>query len=245
MSVTPRARSATDIDMLLMHTPEGANEAGVLSVLSGSRASFDFYLPPSGRLYRCNDWSRYIAWQAGDWPINQRSVGIEQWDYAARMGAAPPEHYDRLALVTAWLCSQTSIPPRHATTYGEPGIVAHAVITPDDRTDPGPGFDWEQLISKTTRVLSGSNVGGGTVANNIELVPRARGLLAVLTGAPDITVRTQPWIGSGNEEGVYPDGTQVRVMAKHVRDNGEVWYVVRGETRRFVGYVHESLIRGA
>lgn len=156
-AATYKPRSWSQIDSILIHTPEGY-EGGTLSVLQQGRAGFDWYLPPSGNLYRCNDFSRYVAWQAGSWPYNLRSIGIEQWDFAGNMANAPDAHYRRLANLVAWLCQLLDIPVRHAN-YGQPGLIAHAQVTPRKRTDPGRGFDWDRLI-RYTRANLGSGGGG-------------------------------------------------------------------------------------
>ena len=144
-AVTAQARGPHDIRAIVIHTPEGG-ESGTLGVLNGTRASFDFFLPLNGRLYQCNDYWRYIAWQAGDWDYNVRSVGIEQGDFAARSGQFPEAHYRRLAQLVAYLIQTTATPLRYATAYGQDGIIDHATITPAERSDPGAGFRRDLLL---------------------------------------------------------------------------------------------------
>jgi N-acetyl-anhydromuramyl-L-alanine amidase AmpD len=138
-------REASQIDVLVMHTPEGPC-APTLAVLDGTDAGFDFYLPLGGTFYQCNDFNRFVAWQAGEWNTNLRSVGIEQGDYAAHSGEFPQEHYDRLAQLVAAIVSVTSIPVQRATGLGQPGIIAHRDVTPGLRTDPGDTFNWDLLF---------------------------------------------------------------------------------------------------
>lgn len=144
-AATAQTRAPQDIRAIVIHTPEGG-EPGTLGVLSGTRASFDFFLPLSGRLYQCNDYWRYIAWQAGDWAYNERSIGIEQGDFAARSGGFPEAHYRRLAQLVAHLLETTATPFRYAIAYGEDGIIDHATITPATRSDPGANFRRDLLM---------------------------------------------------------------------------------------------------
>ncbi len=144
-SVTEQKRRPSDIVQIVMHTPEGY-ESGTLSVLQGTRASFDFYLPPSGKLYRCNDFWNFISWQAGIWEVNERSVGIEQWDKASNMGSAPVSHYQELAQLVAWLIQETGTPHRYTRDKSEPGIIDHRDVTPGRRTDPGEAFRRDLLM---------------------------------------------------------------------------------------------------
>lgn len=160
-AVTPRYRTKANISQILVHTPEGGT-SGSLSVLGGVGAGYDYLLPPSGELYKTNDWSRYIAWQAGDWPTNQRSIGVEQWDFAARMHLAPETHYDRLARLIAYLTETLEIRLEHAKTYGVPGLIYHRVVTPGRRCDPDncgkSPFDMDQLLDKSLTLRRGGNI---------------------------------------------------------------------------------------
>lgn len=159
-AATRQDRTKADITQILLHTPEGGT-SGTLSVLSGGRAGYDFFLPPAGELYKCNDFYRYIAWQAGDWPTNQRSIGIEQWDYAANMHKAPASHYDRLARLVAYLTEVLDIRVEHATKYGQPGLIYHRTVTPGARCDPDncgkSKFDIVQLIDKVKTLRRGGS----------------------------------------------------------------------------------------
>lgn len=153
-AATREDRSLNQIDSLVIHTPEGY-EGGTLSVLKGENAGFDWFLPPSGNLYKTNAFAKYIAWHAGHWGYNVRSLGIEQWDFAANMKNAPNAHYRRLAHLVAWLTQLCNIPVRRAA-YGYPGLVSHAQVTPFYRTDPGKDFNWEKLIKYTKEIRGGA-----------------------------------------------------------------------------------------
>lgn len=154
-AATAKARNDSDIRVIVLHTPEGGVQA-TLGVLEGTRASFDFYLPLSGELYRCNDYRRHVAWHAGDWPYNARSVGIEQGDFAAKSGRFPDDHYRRLAYLVAYLIQTTATPLRYAKQYGEDGLIDHSTITPDRRFDPGPHFKRQQLLELVEAYLTGA-----------------------------------------------------------------------------------------
>lgn len=157
-AATRRDRTKADISSIVLHTPEGG-ESGTLSVLSGGRAGFDYFLPPNGRLYKCNDFYKYIAWQAGDWAYNQKSIGIEQWDFAANMHNAPDAHYDKLARLCAYLAATLEIKVQHAKSYGGYGFIYHRTITPNDRCDPDAcgrsAFKIDKLLDLTLTYMRG------------------------------------------------------------------------------------------
>lgn len=184
-AATARNRAGSDIRAIVMHTPEGGVSA-TLDVLKGTRASFDFYLPLNGDLYRCNDYRRNIAWQAGNWPYNERSVGIEQGDFAARSGTFPDEHYRRLAYLVAYLIQNTSTPLRYARAFGEDGIIDHRTITPDDRTDPGANFKRQLLLDLVQGFLDGAEPSPWAASDGITW---ARG---AFTAGPGAVARAEP-----------------------------------------------------
>lgn len=149
-------RTKADINKVLIHTPEGG-EAGTLSVLNGTGASFDWFLPLNGNLYRCNDYSNFIAWQAGNWPVNQTSIGIEQGDYASRSGSFGDAHYHRLARLCAWLAETLDLNIRRTRDKNSYGFISHADVTPGMRTDPGAGFLWDKLMDLTLDYRRGTS----------------------------------------------------------------------------------------
>jgi len=157
---TSRPRSLADIDVIVMHTPEGGVN-GTLGVLEGTQAGFDFYLPLDGTLYQCNDYLRFVAWQAGEWSTNVRSVGIEQGDRASNSANFGVAHYERLANLVAGLVNVTNTPLKRARRIGEPGIIAHHDVTPKSRTDPGAGFRWDLLLELAGRVLGNPTSASG------------------------------------------------------------------------------------
>jgi hypothetical protein len=154
-AVTAQARSSSAIRNIVIHTPEGGIP-GTLGVLKETRASFDFFLPETGELYRCNDYRQFIAWQAGDWTYNERGIGIEQGDFAARSGQFSDDHYRRLAYLVAYLIQTTGTPLRYAQAYGEEGIIDHRTITPHRRSDPGQDFKRTRLLELVQAYLEGT-----------------------------------------------------------------------------------------
>ena len=135
-AATRMDRAMSSIVSIVHHTPEGG-EAGTLGVLNGDRAGFDFFVPRAGVVYKCNDFTRFVAWQAGDWNYSVRSVGIEIGDFAARSGDWPDELYREVARLDAWL-----IPSRDANCSTRPSTArmgsSHTPRSPR-RQEPTPG----------------------------------------------------------------------------------------------------------
>lgn len=216
-AVSAIKRTKEDIYLLLIHTPEGG-EPGTLSVLNEPNASFDWFLPPSGNLYRCNDYYNFVAWQAGHWETNLRSIGIEQGDYAARSGQFGDAHYRRLAQLCAYLTESLNLNIRRTRDRTSYGFISHADVTPGQRTDPGAGFLWDKLLDYTVDYRQGRTPGGDTG----ESTPPASTLYRVIAGTFKARTGAIAWAAEVRRKGfetalVFEDG-YFRVIAGSFRE---------------------------
>ena len=82
-----------------------------------------------------------VAWHAGNWDYNTRSIGIEHEGWVDQPSYFTDELYEQSALLTATICD----------TYGIPGdrahILGHYEVPGTDHTDPGPNWDWARYMS--------------------------------------------------------------------------------------------------
>jgi N-acetyl-anhydromuramyl-L-alanine amidase AmpD len=81
-----------------------------------------------------------IAWHAGDWDHNTRSIGIEHEGWVDEPGFFTDVLYETSARLTAAICTRHGIPKdrRH--------IIGHHEVPGTDHTDPGPHWDWARYI---------------------------------------------------------------------------------------------------
>ncbi|AKN71866.1 amidase [Streptomyces sp. PBH53] len=81
-----------------------------------------------------------IAWHAGNWSYNTRSIGIEHEGWVDRPAYFTNALYEESARLTAAICA----------TYGIPRdrehIIGHYEVPGTDHTDPGPKWDWVRYI---------------------------------------------------------------------------------------------------
>ncbi|GAA2424863.1 N-acetylmuramoyl-L-alanine amidase [Streptomyces pulveraceus] len=90
-----------------------------------------------------------IAWHAGNWDYNTRSVGIEHEGWVDQPSYFTDAMYEKSALLTASVCDRYDIPKDRAH------ILAHAQVPGTDHTDPGPQWDWVRYI-RLVNLYSGS-----------------------------------------------------------------------------------------
>ncbi|OIJ95678.1 N-acetylmuramoyl-L-alanine amidase [Streptomyces colonosanans] len=81
-----------------------------------------------------------IAWHAGNWDYNTRSIGIEHEGWVEHPGYFTHALYERSAKLTAAICTKYGIPKDRAH------IIGHYEVPGTDHTDPGPNWDWTRYI---------------------------------------------------------------------------------------------------
>ncbi|MEV0177140.1 N-acetylmuramoyl-L-alanine amidase [Streptomyces sp. NPDC050803] len=81
-----------------------------------------------------------VAWHAGNWDYNTRSVGIEHEGWVDRPAHFTDALYKRSAALTAAICTRHGI-PRDRTH-----IIGHHEVPGTDHTDPGPHWDWARYL---------------------------------------------------------------------------------------------------
>lgn len=86
-----------------------------------------------------------IAWHAGNWEYNTRSVGIEHEGWVDRPAYFTDALYERSAQLTAVICERYGI-PRDRTH-----IIGHHEVPGTDHTDPGRHWDWARYMRLVTQ----------------------------------------------------------------------------------------------
>ena len=160
-----RERRAADVTNFVLHTVEGPYSAGLSVARNGDNgAGFDLLTDPVRRVISgCNDWRRYISHQAGYWPMNLESIGIEQAGSASQTGSWSDDYYRWFgASVIAVLAKLfPNVPLRECTAWNQSGLIRHSTIYEtapgvNFRADPGRGY-------KMGLVLDAAKKAGGPV----------------------------------------------------------------------------------
>ncbi|MFL4902618.1 N-acetylmuramoyl-L-alanine amidase [Streptomyces sp. MMS24-I2-30] len=81
-----------------------------------------------------------IAWHAGNWSYNTRSIGIEHEGWVDQPAYFTDALYEQSAKLTAAICDRYGIPKDRTH------ILGHAQVPGTDHTDPGPNWDWVRYI---------------------------------------------------------------------------------------------------
>jgi N-acetyl-anhydromuramyl-L-alanine amidase AmpD len=81
-----------------------------------------------------------IAWHAGNWDYNTRSIGIEHEGWVDQPEYFTNALFEQSARLTAAICTKYGIPKDRAH------IIGHQQVPGTDHTDPGPNWDWVRYI---------------------------------------------------------------------------------------------------
>jgi N-acetylmuramoyl-L-alanine amidase len=130
-------RGAKDIDIIVVHVAQGSY-SGTISWFDKPRSnvSAHYVVNRNGKVAQCVR-NENIAWHAGDWPYNRRSIGIEHAGYASEPRTA--RQYRASARLSAYLSRRFGIPVdrRH--------VIGHRDVPGVNRTCPGK-FDFSRYL---------------------------------------------------------------------------------------------------
>ncbi len=151
---TPAERPMRTIDRIVIHVTEGRFTGSVRWLRNPrSRGSSHFVVSRKGRIVQLVSTSD-IAWHAGNWRVNARSLGVEHEGWTYRKGSITDAEYRASARLVAYLATEMEIPidRRH--------IIGHAEVRhPGGRgwggvghhTDPGPHWNWDRYLRLVRR----------------------------------------------------------------------------------------------
>jgi N-acetylmuramoyl-L-alanine amidase len=130
-------RGAREIDVIVVHVAQGSY-SGTISWFKKSRSnvSAHYVVSREGKVAQCVR-NEDIAWHAGDWPYNRRSIGIEHAGYADEPKTA--RQYRSSARLSAYLSRRFGVPVdrRH--------IIGHREVPGINRSCPGR-FDFGKYL---------------------------------------------------------------------------------------------------
>lgn len=168
---TNQSRSASDIDMIVVHTAQGSY-SGTAYWFADSRAnaSAHYVIRSSDGEVTQMVYEEDKAWHGGHGTTNSRSVGIELEGYIEK-----PSTYYTDAMYSSLATLIVDISKRQGVTLDRNHIIGHNEVPgcsyaggggSSCHTDPGSGFDWDKLMSKVNSISGGSSSGSSGGASS-------------------------------------------------------------------------------
>ncbi len=161
------SRSAGDIDVIVIHTVQGSYSGCASWFANCSAGASAHYVVRSSdgqvtQMVREAD----VGWHAGNWDINERSVGIEHEGYVSDCGYYTEAMYQGSAALALDVASRQGVPLDRSHVIGHnevpdpynPGSYGGA----GNHTDPGPCWDWDYymgLLGDGTSTATGKVLG--------------------------------------------------------------------------------------
>jgi N-acetyl-anhydromuramyl-L-alanine amidase AmpD len=145
---TPASR--TRLSLMIIHKAEGtASGAAQWFENPASKVSAHYSVAHDGTIFQSVA-DKDIAWHAGNWDVNTRSIGVEHGGYTANDDVSETQ-YRRSAQLIAALCLAHKIPidRRHIIGHSEVPDPNHAgqFGGADHHTDPGKHWNWSHYMS--------------------------------------------------------------------------------------------------
>ncbi|XUL92661.1 N-acetylmuramoyl-L-alanine amidase [Streptomyces galilaeus] len=135
------------VDYVVIHVTQ-ETYSSTLSIFQNPKKKVSaHYLVRSadGHVAQCVREAR-IAWHAGNWDYNTRSIGIEHEGWVDQPAYFTDALYEQSARLTAAICAKYGLPKDRSH------IIGHYEVPGTDHTDPGPNWDWTRYIRLVTSV---------------------------------------------------------------------------------------------
>ncbi|MER5950151.1 peptidoglycan recognition family protein [Streptomyces sp. NPDC001904] len=133
--------SSYPIDYVIVHvTQETWADALAIFKNSAKQVSAHYVVRSAdGHIAQCVR-EKNIAWHAGNWDYNTRSIGIEHEGWVDQPEYFTDALYEKSAALTASICARYGIPADREH------IIGHVEVPGATHTDPGPYWDWTRYI---------------------------------------------------------------------------------------------------
>ncbi|MFF0322093.1 N-acetylmuramoyl-L-alanine amidase [Nonomuraea angiospora] len=177
-----RLSRSRSVDYIVIHDTEGSYQ-GVPSLIRNPRyVSWHYTIRSRDGHVAQHVATNDIAWHAGNWDVNTRSIGIEHEGYLAKGTWYTEAMYRSSAKLVRYLAGKYRIPLNRAHILGHdnvPGTTPKMVAGMHE--DPGPYWDWSHYFDLLGRPLKGVESGNSIMIRPSYATnrPRFTGCVAV------------------------------------------------------------------
>ncbi|MET7795057.1 N-acetylmuramoyl-L-alanine amidase [Streptomyces decoyicus] len=129
------------VDMVVVHVTQEtyADTLALFQDPAHKAAAHYVVRSADGYLAQCVS-ERNVAWHAGNWGYNTRSIGIEHEGWIDDPLWFTDPLYEQSARLTAAICDRYRIPKDRKH------IIGHVEVPGTDHTDPGEFWDWARYL---------------------------------------------------------------------------------------------------
>ncbi|MGW4963676.1 N-acetylmuramoyl-L-alanine amidase [Nonomuraea sp. NPDC004186] len=211
-----RLSRSRSVDYIVIHDTEGSYQ-GIPSLIRNPRyVSWHYTIRSRDGHVAQHVATNDIAWHAGNWDVNTRSIGIEHEGYLAKGTWYTEAMYRSSAKLVRYLAGKYRIPLNRAHILGHdnvPGTTPKMVAGMHE--DPGPYWDWSHYFDLLGKPLKGVQSGNSIMIRPSYDTnrPRFTGCVAVKPdkacpehGAATVWLHQEPRESSPlvNDQGKHP-----------------------------------------
>ncbi|QNP76052.1 N-acetylmuramoyl-L-alanine amidase [Streptomyces roseirectus] len=140
-TVSDRPSPRHPVDLVVIHVTQTSFDKALTIFRNPKKKVSAHYVVRSsdGRIAQCVR-EADVAWHAGNWEYNTRSIGIEHEGWVDRPAYFTDALYERSAELTATVCDRYGIPKDRAH------VIGHHEVPGSDHTDPGRNWDWARYM---------------------------------------------------------------------------------------------------
>ncbi|MFF3871602.1 N-acetylmuramoyl-L-alanine amidase [Streptomyces sp. NPDC001978] len=205
--------AAQSIKFIVIHDTEGAWD-GVLNLINDpTYVSWNYTIRSTDGLIAQHVKAKDVAWHAGNWYVNAKSVGIEHEGFLASPDAWYTEAmYRSSARLVKYLAAKYGIPLDRQHILGHDNVPGPTTSTIGGmHTDPGPYWDWRHYFELLDHpIKKTANKKGGLVT----ILPDYAANKPVYTGC---TTSGEPCAAHGSSEvRLYSDHDQNSALIKDI-----------------------------
>ncbi|MET7685840.1 peptidoglycan recognition family protein [Streptomyces sp. NPDC005423] len=160
--------ASQSIKYLVIHDTEGTWDGVLNLVQDPTYVSWNYTVRSTDGLIAQHVKAKDVAWHAGNWYINAKSIGIEHEGFLAAPDAWYTEAmYRTSARLVSYLSRKYGIPLDRQHILGHDNVPGPTTSTiPGMHTDPGPYWDWShyfELLKHPFRATAGRHGGLVTI----------------------------------------------------------------------------------
>ncbi len=157
------------VDFIVIHDTEGTWETTIKLIKDPAYVSWNYTIRSGDGHIAQHVRTKDVAWHAGNWYINSKSVGIEHEGFLAQPEAwYTEEMYRTSARLVRHLAQKLDVPLDRQHILGHDNVPGTTPATiPGMHTDPGPFWDWAhyfELMGKPFRTTGSPFSGMVTIA---------------------------------------------------------------------------------
>ncbi|WP_316767289.1 N-acetylmuramoyl-L-alanine amidase [Streptomyces sasae] len=205
--------ASQSIKYIVIHDTEGSWDTTIKLVQDPTYVSWNYTIRSTDGLIAQHVKAKDVAWHAGNWYINSKSIGIEHEGFLASPDAWYTEAmYRSSARLVKYLSEQYGIPLDRQHILGHDTVPGPTTSTiPGMHTDPGPYWDWRHYFELLDHPLKRT---AGKKGGLVTILPDYATNQPAYTGC---VTKGQPCAAHGSDEvRLYSDHDESSALIKDI-----------------------------